>query len=91
MPAVSGQKICQPFRVGKYDDDFGSENMSAISGQKKCQHCQIGIKCWQNWAGKKCQQVQTKMLAFWVGKNGRKTVIAGDLTGLIMSLHIVGI
>ena len=30
MPAVSGKKICQPFRVGKYDDNFGSENMSAI-------------------------------------------------------------
>ena len=90
MPAISGQKICRQFRVGKYAGEFGSEDMPAISDRKK-NAGKVGSE--QNVSKFGPEKIPAssgpkKMPVFSGGdKIAGKLAIAGELTGLDISEH----
>ena len=80
MPAISGRKICLQFLVGKYADNFGSENMPAILG-RKINAGNVGKFGPEKNSGK--FGPEKKMPVFSGGdKIARKPAIARELTGL---------
>ena len=99
MPAISGQRICRQFRVGKYAGDFGSEDMPAILGRKICRRFRVKKKMpaksdrnkmSANSGRKKIppSSGRKKMPVFSGGdKIAGKPAIAGELTGLSKALY----
>ena len=71
MPAISGRKICRPFRVGRYAGDFRSEKNAGNVGTEQ----NVG-----KFGPEKMPAISGRKIKMPVFSGGDK---AGELTGLL--------